>query len=159
MSVTDKKMRDEIMKETTANELNEQIELNPVAVFDVRGDVEYEKEHIPGAKTAPLGSLVFRVARIMNPESKVVLYSNDHECDLAIQAAKRLENLGLKNVYYLKDGLSGWKNAGFSTISSPHAKTHARGPVINCRPIVVDRETAYGGAFKGDPTDGEGAGG
>jgi len=42
---------------------------------------------------------------------------------------------------------------------SVHAKVHARGPVRECRPIIVDREQAYGGAFKSGPIDGEGAGG
>jgi len=44
-------------------------------------------------------------------------------------------------------------------IQSVHAKVQDRGPVSECRPIVVDRERAYGGVFKEKPVDGEGAGG
>jgi hypothetical protein len=40
-----------------------------------------------------------------------------------------------------------------------HAKVHARGPVRECRPIIVDRENAYGGAFRERPVDSENAGG
>ena len=30
---------------------------------------------------------------------------------------------------------------------------------VDCRPLVVDRDRAYSGAFKGKPADVEGAGG
>ena len=147
------------MKTISTEELKERLDSGHAAVFDVRGDVEYEKAHIPGAKTAPLGSLVFRVARVMNPDSFVAVYSSGKGCTLAAEAAKRLENLGLKNVHCYGDGIEGWQAAGYSVVPSARAREHARGPVTECRPIVVDREQAYGGAFKEKPTDSEGAGG
>jgi rhodanese-related sulfurtransferase len=147
------------MNTLTTEELNNRLESGPLAMFDVRGDVEYEKEHIPGAKTAPLGSLVFRVASVMNSDSEIVVYSNGGECQLAARAVERLENLGLRNVICFEEGLEGWRAAGLPTVSSPHARIHARGPVIDCRSPVVDRERAYGGAFMGRPSDVEGAGG
>ena len=147
------------MKILTTEELSKRLESGPLALFDVRGDVEYEKEHIPGAKTAPLGSLVFRVASVMNPDSEIVVYSDGGECQLAAQAVERLENLRLRNVYCYEEGLKGWRAAGLSTIPSPKAKVHGRGPVVDCRPLIVDRERAYGGVFKGKPADVEGAGG
>jgi rhodanese-related sulfurtransferase len=140
-------------------ELHDRLENGQAAVFDVRGDVEYERGHIPGAKTAPLGSLVFRVARLMNPDSFVAVYSAGRDCPLAAEAAERLENLGLRNVHCYADGLEGWLAAGHDVVESVHAKTHARGPVIECRPIVVDRERAYGGAFREKPVEVGGAGG
>lgn len=128
------------------------------AVFDVRGDVEFEAGHIPGTKTAPLGSLTFRVARVMNPHSFVAVYSAGEDCRLAAEAAQRLENLGLRNVHCYEDGLEGWRGAGLPVVPSVLAKVHARGPVRECRPLIVDREEAYGGAFRGKPIDSEGAG-
>jgi rhodanese-related sulfurtransferase len=140
-------------------ELRSRLESGDAAVFDVRGDLEFESGHIPGTKTAPLGSLTFRVARIMNPDSFVAVYSGGRDCPLAAEAAERLENLGLRNIHCYEDGLEGWVNAGLPVVPSVHAKIHARGPVRDCRPIIVDREQAYGGAFKSGPIDGEGAGG
>jgi rhodanese-related sulfurtransferase len=140
-------------------ELRSRLESGQAAVFDVRGDLEFEAGHIPGTKTAPLGSLTFRVARIMNPDSFVAVYSGGKDCRLAAQAAERLENLGLRNIHCYEDGLEGWISAGLPVVESVHAKVHARGPVRECRPIIVDREQAYGGAFKSGPIDGEGAGG
>jgi 3-mercaptopyruvate sulfurtransferase SseA len=150
---------DKFMKTIKTEELKKRLDDGEVALFDVRGDVKFEQGHIPGAKTSPLGSLVFRVARLMNPDSFVVVYSEGEGCTLAAEAVQRLEDLGLKNVHALEGGLKGWEAAGHPVIPSASAKTHTQGPVEEVRPIVVDRDKAYGGAFKDKPKDSEGAGG
>ena len=147
------------MKTINTEALHKLVESGEVPLFDVRGDVDFEHGHIPGAKTAPLGSLVFRVARLMNPDSFVVVYSGGADCTLAAEAVERLENLGLRNVHCYEEGIQGWREAGHPVIPSTDAKAHTRGEFLNVRPVVVDRESAYGGAFKGKPVDGEGAGG
>jgi len=147
------------MNTLSIEQLRERLESGPAAVFDVRGDVEFERGHIPGTKTAPLGSLVFRVARVMNPDSFVAVYSAGKDCRLGTEAAQRLENLGLRNVHCCEDGLEGWRTAGLPVVESVSPKKHTWGPVRECRPVIVDRENAYGGAFRGKPVDGEAAGG
>jgi rhodanese-related sulfurtransferase len=147
------------MKTINTQDLHDKLETSTIALFDVRGDVKFEQGHIPDSMTAPLGSLVFRVVRVMNPESYVVVYSDGGDCDLSRQAVTRLENLGMKNVHCYEDGLSGWAEAGFEVRASKHAKLHTQGPVLDVRPLVVDRDKAYGGAFKGKPTSTEAAGG
>ena len=103
------------MKTLSTEELHDRLECSEAAVFDVRGDVEFESGHIPGTKSAPLGSLTFRVARIMNPDSFVAVYSAGGGCPLAAEAAQRLENLGLRNVHCYESGLEGWVAAGLPT--------------------------------------------
>ncbi len=148
------------MKTISTHALRALLNEGPVALFDVRGDVEFEKGHIAGAMTAPLGSLSFRVAHTMNPESLVVVYSMDSGGPLAPEAANRLENLGLRNVRVYQDGLAGWELAGQSAVPSVQAKLHTQGPVKDVRPLLVDRENSYGGAFRSDrPLAVEGAGG
>ena len=147
------------MKTINTEELRKRLESGQPALFDVRGDVDYEQGHIPDAKTAPLGSLVFRVARLMRTDSFVSVYSAGRECTLAAEAVERLENLGLRNVHCYEEGLEGWRAAGLPVIPSARAKVHAWGPVTEVRQLVVDRERAYGGAFKGKPADVDGAGG
>jgi rhodanese-related sulfurtransferase len=147
------------MNALSTEELRHRLESGPVAVFDVRGDVEFEKGHIPGTKTAPLGSLVFRVARIMNPDSFIALYGAGDDRELVHEAAERLENLGLKNVHCYDEGLEGWRAAGLPVVESPRPKVHTWGPVRECRPLIVDRENAYGGAFRERAVETEGAGG
>ena len=147
------------MKSISTEELRQKLASGPAAVFDVRGDVDYEVGHIPGARTAPLGSLVFRVADLMNADSLVVVYSDGGGCRLAAEAAERLENLRLRNIRVYEEGLAGWRAAGFHAIPSVDAKLHTQGTVIECRSPIVDRESAYGGAFMGKPANVEGAGG
>ncbi|UCC45333.1 MAG: rhodanese-like domain-containing protein [Candidatus Zixiibacteriota bacterium] len=147
------------MKTLTTEELLKQMDSGPVALFDVRGDVDYDKGHIPGAKSAPLGSLVFRVVGVMNPDSQVVVYSGGKECSLAAEAVKRLENLRLFNVYAYEEGYDGWKAAGQPVAISPLARPYTWGPAVECRNPIVDRERAYNGAFKTTSENVEGAGG
>jgi len=136
------------MKTIKTDDLRQRLDSGPVALFDVRGDVEFERGHIPGAKTAPLGSLTFRVARLMNPDSFVAVYSNGGQCDLAAQATRRLTDLGLTNVHCYDEGLLGWRDAAQPVVESVSAKLHTQGEVHDCRPLVVDLEESYGGAFK-----------
>ncbi|MFH2203501.1 MAG: rhodanese-like domain-containing protein [Elusimicrobiota bacterium] len=147
------------MKMITTEDLCRRMNVGPVAVFDVRGDTDYEQGHIPDAKTAPLGSLGFRVAHVMNPGSFVVVYSGGGDCRLASEAAARLQNLGMTNIHCHEAGLAGWRAAGHPVVGSVKAKVHTYGEFVSCRPIVVDREQAYGGVFKGIPDSVEGAGG
>ena len=147
------------MKTISTLDLKQRLRIGPVALFDVRGDVEFEIGHIPGAGTAPLGSLVFRVVRVMNPDSLVVVYGEGGDCTLALRAARRLEDLGMENVRCYEDGLAGWREAGFPVVESPEGKYQTRGPVQECRPVIVDRERAYGGVFNLPPSDSIGAGG
>ncbi len=136
------------MKIIGTETLKELLATDAVALFDVRGDVAYEYNHIPGAKTAPMGSLSFRVADVMNRNSTVAFYSSGNGCPMASEAAERLESLGFTNVLCYEGGVAGWREAGNQTVPSPHPKLQARGPVVDCRPLVVDTENAYGGAFK-----------
>lgn len=147
------------MKTITTEDLRQKLAAGPVALFDVRGDVEYEQGHIPGAKTAPCGSLTFRVARVMNPGSFVAVYSGGPDCPLAADAYGRLTGLGLSNVHVYPDGLEGWRQAGHEVVPSVGARIHTQGPFVECRPLIVDRQRAYGGAFSGPPLAVEGAGG
>jgi rhodanese-related sulfurtransferase len=147
------------MKTLTTEELRVRLQAGPVALFDVRGDVTFEEGHIPGAKTAPLGSLVFRVADVMSPASFVAVYSANPRDGLAVEAAARLADLGLENVHVYEPGLEGWAAAGLPDVASVDPKVSARGEVLDVRSIVVDRERAYGGAFRDGPGDGAGAGG
>lgn len=147
------------MKTVKTEDLKRRLDAGPIALFDVRGDVEYEMGHIPGAKTAPLGSLIFRVADVVRKGTFVVVYADGIESPLAVQAAERLENLGLTNVHCYRAGLQGWQEAGLKLVESANPRLQARGPVREGRPVVIDRNTAYGGVFRTVSNEVEGAGG
>jgi rhodanese-related sulfurtransferase len=147
------------MTTITTDELRIRLDEGRLAIFDTRGDIEYENGHIPGAKTAPLGSLSFRVRSLMNPDTPIVVYSNGGDCPLAADASRRLENLGMRDVFCYADGIKGWQAAGQEIIESVNPKAHARGEFTECRSVTVDRDRAYGGIFKIKPTEVGGAGG
>ena len=95
----------------------------------------------------------------MNPDSFVVVYSDNEGDTLAQQAAERLGNLRLRNVHYLQGGLAAWQEAGLEVVTSPNARLHTHGPSLDVRPVIVDRENAYGGVFKNTTLSVGGAGG
>lgn len=72
-------------------------------LIDVRSDTDFARDHIPGAKNAPLGLLTAAVAP---RNEKVVLYAQ--EDTQAGQAWIRLKALGFKAVYVLGGGLRAW---------------------------------------------------
>lgn len=100
------------MQPINANDL--QARLSEMAVFDVRGDADYEQEHIKDAMTAPMGGLSTRVSDLVEKNSPVVVYSSRSD-ELSMEAAESLESLGLDNVFWLEDGIEGWKELGFET--------------------------------------------
>lgn len=141
------------MKTIQTEQLRERLDSGNAAVFDVRGDVDFESGHIPGSKSAPLGSLIPRVRRLMNADSFVAVYSNGAGCDLAAQAAERLGDLGMSNVHCYEEGLAGWETARLPVVPSADPKPNTRGVARESRSLVVDRHQAYGGAFNHRPAD------
>lgn len=141
------------MKTIQTEPLRQRLESGTVALFDVRGDVDFEGGHIPGAMSAPLGSLISRVRRLMNADSFVAVYSNGAGCDLAVNAAERLEDLGMRNVHCYDEGLAGWETARLPVVPSTAPKPNTRGLARESRSLVVNRHQAYGGAFAHRPAD------
>jgi rhodanese-related sulfurtransferase len=141
------------MKTLTTQELRTKMARGTVALFDVRGDLDFEEGHIPGSMSAPPGSLNFRVADVMNPDSQVIVYDCGRGCGLTEEVTERLKNLRMRNVVAYKEGLKGWRTAGLPVVPSVDTRLHARGPVTEIRRLVVDREQAYAGAFKHKPVD------
>ena len=104
------------MRTLTAKEVKQRIDRVPV--FDVRGDDEFNKEHIPGAKTAPLGALETRIHDVMDDDSELIVHCTNQDCDLSQKAANRLETLGHTNVYRFEGGLDAWKREGYDTVTN-----------------------------------------
>lgn len=147
------------MQTITTDDIRKHLEDGTLAVFDARGDIEYDQGHLPGAKTAPPGSLPFRVRSLMNADTPVAVYSNGGNCPIAADAARRLEGLGMQKVLIYEDGVAGWTAAGHELIQSTHHKSHTHGDVKDVRPLTVDRDNAYGGAFNDKPNEDMGGAG
>jgi rhodanese-related sulfurtransferase len=104
------------MKTIDAQGVNKIVEQKDQGVIlDVLPEEHFRKEHIPGAKSAPLDSEGFlsRVEQLAGDKSqRVVVYCANSSCDLSPKAAKRLEAEGYKNVVDFDGGIEEWKRSG-----------------------------------------------
>ena len=79
---------------------------------DARPDVEFEREHIPGA--VPLNEdrwndLLPSFLEKWSPEKKVVVYCSSQSCNASREVAHRLrDEAQLKNVFVLQGGWEEW---------------------------------------------------
>lgn len=85
-------------------------------LVDVRSPEEYALGHLPGAVSMPLDRLADGAGSLAQAESVVVYCSGGVR---AMQAARRLGDLGFRRVRRLADGIEGWTEAGGPLDSGP----------------------------------------
>jgi rhodanese-related sulfurtransferase len=87
----------------------------------------YEREHLPGALSLPLGE--FSAAAVeasgLRRDEPVVVYCYDHECDLSARGAAWLEWLGFTEVYDYSASKTAWLGAGHPAEGSVPARRRA----------------------------------
>lgn len=86
----------------------------PLAVIDVRTEVEWRREAIPGSINIPLRSLRERVSEI--PAGPVVVYSLTGK--RSSTAASLMEQMGRMNIVSLAGGIASWRALGSSVAAS-----------------------------------------
>jgi rhodanese-related sulfurtransferase len=88
----------------TASELKDRI--SKVVLVDVREPEEYAENRIEGCTLIPLGELMARALRELNPDAETVVY-----CAHGIRsmhAVLGLQKLGFENVRSLQGGIESW---------------------------------------------------
>ena len=79
---------------------------------DARPDVEFEREHIPGAvllNEDRWNELLPRFLATWSPEKRVVVYCSSQSCNASREVARRLrDEAQLKNVFVLQGGWEEW---------------------------------------------------
>jgi rhodanese-related sulfurtransferase len=92
---------------------------NGTAIFaDARPLEAFEAGHIKGAlhlNPDEFDQWSVQVFSYASAESTLITYCEDSRCLLSLELAEKLTWLGFENVYYLKDGLGGWKERGLPT--------------------------------------------
>lgn len=78
------------------------------AIVDVRDADEFAREHIPGARNAPLAALGPGAA----PQGGILVYHCKSGMRTKANAAKLAEAAGLCEAYILEGGIEAWKTAG-----------------------------------------------
>ena len=84
------------------------------ALVDARDAVQYSREHIPGAINIPYVEI--RVGGLLPPrDQRIVVYCSSETCPISQYAYEALDRLGYEEIYDMRAGLQGWKEAGLPT--------------------------------------------
>lgn len=100
------------MKTIKRDELKEKLDNNEVKLVEVLDEEDYNKEHIKGAMNIPLKRIGTEVKDKFDKDDQIVVYCSNYDCSASPAAAKKLDNLGFKNVFDYQGGKKDWKDAG-----------------------------------------------
>ncbi len=100
--------------ELTATELHERMARGEkLVILDTRTPEEYQRFCIPGGRSVPGGELALRITDLTkNLDQNTTIVVNCAGRTRSIIGTRVLQRMGLKNVYGLKNGTSGWVLAG-----------------------------------------------
>ncbi|MEE8548431.1 MAG: rhodanese-like domain-containing protein, partial [Alphaproteobacteria bacterium] len=86
-----------------------------VPFVDVRGDSPWNLGHIPGAVHLELKKVFGEatLSAVVGGDQEVVIYCSGPKCLRSSKACVKAVSWGFTNVYYFRDGLPGWKAAGY----------------------------------------------
>ena len=82
-------------------------------LVDIRENDEFAREHIPGAQHMPLSR--FNGTGVPGGTDKIAIFHCASGARTA-EAAPRLLDTGFAEIFQLKQGLAGWKQAGLATV-------------------------------------------
>ncbi|MBK5009024.1 sulfurtransferase [Pseudomonas sp. S60] len=100
-----------------------------LALLDVREEDPFAQAHPLFAANIPLSKLELEVlARIPRRDTAITVYDNGE--GLAEQAARRLLDLGYRDVATLEDGLAGWRAAGGELFRDVNVPSKAFGELV-----------------------------
>ena len=101
-----------------------------LAILDVSEEGVFAQGHLLFAASAPLSRLEQRIDRLVpRRQARVVVVDGDGG-DLAQRAARRLFDLGWKNLAILRGGVMGWKQAGYELFTGVHVPSKAFGELV-----------------------------
>jgi rhodanese-related sulfurtransferase len=94
-------------------------------LVDARDAVQYAREHIPGAINIPYVEI--RAGGLLPPrDQRIVVYCSSETCPISQYAYEALDRLGYEEIYDMRAGLQGWKEAGFPTAFGPDSTAGSR---------------------------------
>lgn len=111
------------MRAITRNELLGKIQrADDFALVEVLPSAEYDRYHLPGALNVPLGKDFSEKIQqaLPNKQQAIVVYCKDSECEASPEAAKRLDDLGYREVMDYSGGKVDWKKAGLRVEEGRH---------------------------------------
>lgn len=107
----------DIASKITTDELKNMLSSQEHLVVDTLPPEHFERRHIPGARQACVYEVNF-LQQITDlgatPETPIALYGAGPLSQDCLCAANKLLQAGFSNVFIYRDGLEGWRNAGYS---------------------------------------------
>ncbi|WP_028536422.1 rhodanese-like domain-containing protein [Paludibacterium yongneupense] len=116
-----------------------------IALFDIREQGEFGESHLFFAVALPYSRMELDVTRLApRRDVRVVLYGREGE--LALRAARRLEQLGYERVSVLDGGVAAWSAAGHPLFAGVNVPSKAFGELAEhaCETPSVDAATLAG---------------
>jgi rhodanese-related sulfurtransferase len=113
-------------KVITTEELKKKIdEGGDFHLIDTLSSSSFEARHIPGAKNIPNSPTFvedFEKEIGVQKDAEIITYCSSSECMASVHAANALEAAGYTQVMHYKDGLTDWRDAGYSFSPSSEEK-------------------------------------
>ena len=103
------------MKTIDRDELKNKMDAgDDFVLVEVLPPKSYAKFHLPGALNIPLANNFEQEIEKIVPdrEEAVVVYCANKECQASPEAAKKMDQMGYKNVYDYEEGKKDWQSAG-----------------------------------------------
>lgn len=94
-------------------------------LMDARDTVQYAREHVPGAINVPYVE-IRAGGRLPTRDQRIVVYCSSETCPISQYAYEALQNLGYREVYDMRAGLQGWKEAGYPTVQGSEIPAEGR---------------------------------
>jgi rhodanese-related sulfurtransferase len=102
----------------TVNTPTSKLLFNKGYIFiDVRKSVDFNNEHIPGARHLFVNSDNFTARNLQamaNKDQAFVFYCNGIRCPGSSKASQKAAEWGWRTIFYYREGMPGWKEAGFA---------------------------------------------
>ncbi len=90
--------------------------------LDARSPEDYQAGHIASALNLPVMTFnehFGRVAPLLHPSSKIVVYCDGTECELSHRLQQQLAQMSFTNTHILFNGWTVWKDAGHPVEQGP----------------------------------------
>ncbi len=103
----------------TKEQLKDKLDSNTqIKLVNVLPKESFEEKHIPGSINIPVTDIENIAPQRLDKNDEIVVYCADFECSASPKAAKKLEELGYKNVYDYEGGIDDWEKAGYKLVEA-----------------------------------------
>lgn len=94
-----------------------------LTLVETLGEEYFRKFHLPHARNVPFNEGFDEQIQTVAPDkaAPILVYCLDSDCDSSAKAARRLVELGYREVYDYEAGKIDWKEAGLPVEESDHS--------------------------------------